>query len=112
MVGGGRRTGSLPPKRRSAAGRGGGRLYRFSLAEGSSSKPSRRRIVVAERVELLKQLDAIASTIAESEDPVTWPCWMSYILEAMEDRGDGGRYSAFLRRLRFAIAARLDTGEW
>ena len=67
---------------------------------------------MAERVELLKQLDAIVTTIAENEDPVTWPCWMSYILEAMEDRGNGGKYSAFLRRLSFAISARLDTGEW
>ena len=67
---------------------------------------------MAERVELLKQLDAIVTTIAESEDPVTWPCWMSYILEAMEDKADGERYSDFLRRLRFAITARLDTGEW
>ena len=67
---------------------------------------------MAERVELLKQADAIASTIAESEDPVTWPCWLSYILEAMEDEADGERYSAFLRRLGGAITARLDTGEW
>jgi hypothetical protein len=67
---------------------------------------------VAERLELLRQLDAIAITIAESEDPVTWLCWMSYILEAMEDKTDGEKYSDFLRRLRFAITARLDTGKW
>ena len=67
---------------------------------------------MAERIELLKQLDAIANEIAESEDPVTWLCWMSYILEAMEDKADGEKYSDFLRRLGFAITARLDTGEW
>jgi hypothetical protein len=67
---------------------------------------------VAERIELLKQLDAIVTTIAENEDPVTWPCWLSYILEAMEDEADGEKYSDFLRRLRSAITARLDTGEW
>ena len=81
-------------------------------AKEVDSKPSNRRIAVAERVELFKQLDVIVTTIAESEDPVTWPCWMSYILEAMEDMDDGERYSAFLRRLRFAITARLDTGQW
>jgi hypothetical protein len=67
---------------------------------------------VAERVELLKQLDAIVTAIAENEDPVTWPCWMSYILEAMEDNADRDRYSGFLRRLGFAVTARLDTGQW
>lgn len=67
---------------------------------------------MAERVELLKQLDAIVITIAESEDPVTWPCWMRYILEAIEDNADRKKYSDFLRRLGFAITARLDTGEW
>jgi hypothetical protein len=68
---------------------------------------------VAERAELLKQLDAIVITIAESEDPVTWPCWMSYILEAMEDKADRkDGYIDFLKRLRFAITARLDTGKW
>ena len=66
---------------------------------------------MAERVELLKQLDAIVTTIAESEDPVMWPCWMSYILEAMEDNADRNKYSAFLRRLGFVITARLDTGQ-
>jgi hypothetical protein len=67
---------------------------------------------VAERVELLKQLDAIVTVIAENEDPVTWPCWLSYILEAMEDGADGEKYTDFLRRLRSAITARLDTGQW
>lgn len=66
---------------------------------------------MAERIELLKQLDAIATTIAENEDPVTWPCWLSYILEAMEDEGDGEKYIDFLRRLRSVITARLDSGE-
>jgi hypothetical protein len=68
--------------------------------------------VVTDRLELLDQLNTVASTIAESEDPVTWPYWMSYILEAMEDKADGKKYSDFLRRLRFAITGRLDTGEW
>ena len=67
---------------------------------------------MAERVELLKQLDAIASTIAENEDPVTWPCWLSYILEAMEGDAGGEKYVDFLRRLRSAITARLDAGRW
>jgi hypothetical protein len=71
-----------------------------------------RRSVVAERTELLKQLDVIVTTIAESEDPVTWPCWMNYILEAMEDKADKEEYSDFLKRLRFAVTAKLDTGEW
>ena len=67
---------------------------------------------MAERVELLKQLDAIVTTIAESEDPVTWSCWLGYILEAMENEADEHKYSDFLRRLRSAITARLDTGRW
>lgn len=67
---------------------------------------------MVERVELLKQLDAIVTTIAESEDPVTWLCWLGYILEAMEDEADGEKYSDFLRRLRSAITVRLDTGRW
>ena len=67
---------------------------------------------MADRLELLDQLNTIAIEIAESEDPLTWPCWMSYILEAMEDKADGEKYSDFLRRLGFAITARLDTGEW
>lgn len=67
---------------------------------------------MAERVELLKQLDAIVTTIAENEDPVTWTCWMSYILETMEGEADGEKYSVFLRRLKLAITSRLDTGEW
>jgi hypothetical protein len=67
---------------------------------------------VAERVELLKQLDAIVTIIAENEDPVTWTCWMSYILEAIEGEADKEKYFAFLRRLKFAITSRLDTGEW
>jgi hypothetical protein len=68
---------------------------------------------MAERIELLKQLDAIADEIAKSEDPTTWPCWMSYILEALEDKTDRrGGYVDFLKRLRFAITARIDTGEW
>jgi hypothetical protein len=52
------------------------------------------------------------TVIAENEDPVTWPCWLSYILEAMEDGADGEKYTDFLRRLRSAITARLDTGQW
>ena len=68
---------------------------------------------MAERIELLKQLDAIANEIAESEDPRTWPCWVSYILEALEDKTDKKEgYIDFLKRLRFAITARIDTGEW
>jgi hypothetical protein len=69
-------------------------------------------VAVAERVELLKQLDAIVTTIAESEDPVTWSCWLGYILEAMEDEANEEKYTDFLRRLRSAITARLDTGRW
>jgi hypothetical protein len=71
-----------------------------------------RRSVVAERTELLDQLNTIAIMIAESEDTVTWPCWVSYILEAMEDKADKEEYSDFLKRLRFAVTAKLDTGEW
>jgi hypothetical protein len=68
---------------------------------------------VAERAELLKQLDAVANEIAESEDPTTWPCWVSYVLEALEDKTDRkDGYIDFLKRLRFAITARLDTGKW
>jgi hypothetical protein len=68
---------------------------------------------VVERLELLKQLDAVVDEIAESEDPTTWPCWVSYVLEALGDKTDRkGRYTDFLRRLRFAITAGLDTGEW
>ena len=37
---------------------------------------------------------------------------MSYILEAMESEADGEKHTDFLRRLRSAIVARLDTGEW
>ena len=67
---------------------------------------------MADRVELIRQLDAIVTTIVESEDPVTWPCWMSYILEAIEDEADGEKYPDFLRRLRYAITTRLERGEW
>jgi hypothetical protein len=67
---------------------------------------------VTDRLELLGRLNMVAIAIAESEDPVTWPCWVSYILEVMEGEADGEKYSDFLKRLRFAITARLDTGEW
>ena len=69
---------------------------------------------MADRVELIRQIDAIAITIVESEDPVTWPRWMSYILGAMEDEAeaDEEKHSDFLRRLRYAITARLDRGKW
>ena len=67
---------------------------------------------MADRVELIRQLDAIATTIVESEDPVTWPCWMSYILEAIEDEADGEKHHDFLRRLRYVITTRLERGKW
>jgi hypothetical protein len=83
------------------------------LAKGVGSNPS-GGVIVTDRVELIRQMDMIATTIVESEDPVTWPRWMTYILEAMEDEAevDEQKYSDFLRRLRFAITARLDRGEW
>jgi hypothetical protein len=50
--------------------------------------------------------------IAESEDPVTWPCWVSYILEVMQSEAGEEKHSDFLKCPRFAITARLDLGEW
>jgi hypothetical protein len=67
---------------------------------------------VAERLKLLDQLDATADAIAESEHPRTWPCWLSYILEVLEDKTGEEEYVDSLKRLGFAITARLDTGEW
>jgi hypothetical protein len=67
---------------------------------------------VAERLELLDRLETIAKAIAECERPMMWPCWMTYILEVLEDEADRTEYINFLMRLRFAITARLDTGGW
>jgi hypothetical protein len=67
---------------------------------------------VAARLELLDRLDATANAIAESEHPRAWPCWVCYILEALEGKADEEEYVDSLKRLRFAITARLDTGEW
>jgi hypothetical protein len=36
----------------------------------------------------------------------------TYILEVLEDEVDRTEYIDFLRRLRFTITARLDTGGW
>lgn len=67
---------------------------------------------MAERLKLLDQLDATANAIAESEHPGAWPCWVSYILEALEGKAGEEEYVDSLKRLRFAITAGLDTGEW
>ena len=67
---------------------------------------------MTERLELLDQLETTAKSIAEREHCQTWPCWMTYILEVLEDEADRTEYINFLMRLRFAITARLDTGGW